>query len=135
MFEEKKVVKDKNSLFVSEESDLHYVKVAPDSEEYLKVWIKQPTWLQVEKAMTSVLNVDAKNQTMDLDLNAMYRFMVENFIDKTEPMLSAIDILRLKPYVGNQLKEILPNPFSDGDEESKKEKSSEQLAEEPATLA
>ena len=134
MFEEKKVVTDKNSLFVEDESVLHYVKVAPDSEEYLKVWIKQPTWLQVEKAMTSVLNVNAKSQTMDLDLNAMYRFMVENFIDRTEPSLSAIDILRLKPYVGTQLKEILPNPFSDGDEKTKKEKLNEQLPEEPATL-
>ena len=135
MFEEKKVVTDKKNLFVDEESELHYVKVAPDSDEYLKVWIKQPTWLQVEKAMTSVLNMDAKAQTMDLDLNAMYRFMVENFIEKTEPNLSAVDILRLKPYVGNQLKDILPNPFSDGDEITKKEKSSEQLPEEPVTLA
>ena len=135
MFEEKKVVTDKNSLFVEDESELHYVKVAPDSDEYLKVWIKQPTWLQVEKAMNTVLKLDPKTQSMDLDLNSMYRFMIENFIDKTEPSLSAVDILRLKPYVGNQLKEILPNPFSDGDESAKKEKSSEQLPEEPATLA
>ena len=135
MFEEKKVVTDKNSLFVEDESELHYVKVAPDSDEYLKVWIKQPTWLQVEKAMNTVLKLDPKTQSMDLDLNSMYRFMIENFIDKTEPSLSAVDILRLKPYVGNQLKEILPNPFSDGDESAKKEKSSEQLPEEPAPLA
>ena len=47
MFEEKKVVTNKDSLFVEDESELHYVKVAPDSDEYLKVWIKQPTWLQV----------------------------------------------------------------------------------------
>ena len=135
MFEEKKVVTNKDSLFVEDESELHYVKVAPDSDEFLKVWIKQPTWLQVEKAMNTVLKLDPKTQSMDLDLNAMYRFMIENFIDKTEPSLSAVDILRLKPYVGNQLKEILPNPFSDGDESAKKEKSSEQLPEEPATLA
>ena len=135
MFEEKKVVTNKDSLFVEDESELHYVKVAPDSDEFLKVWIKQPTWLQVEKAMNTVLKLDPKTQSMDLDLNSMYRFMIENFIDKTEPSLSAVDILRLKPYVGNQLKEILPNPFSDGDESAKKEKSSEQLPEEPATLA
>ena len=85
--------------------------------------------------MNTVLKLDPKTQSMDLDLNSMYRFMIENFIDKTEPSLSAVDILRLKPYVGNQLKEILPNPFSDGDESAKKEKSSEQLPEEPATLA
>ena len=84
--------------------------------------------------MNTVLKVDAKSQSMDIDLNAMYRYMVDNFIEKTEPSLTTVDLLRLKPYVGNQLKEILPNPFSDGDEKTKKEKLNEQLPEEPATL-
>ena len=118
MFEEKTIVSDKNSLFAASESEMHYIQVSPDSEEYLKVWIKQPTWLQVEQATTSVLKLNAKTQEMDLDLNAMYKFMVDNFIDKTEPSLSAVDLLRLSPYVGNQIKTILPNPFEDlqGDE-------------------
>ena len=69
-----------------------------------------------------VVNIylDAKNQDMTLDLNGMYRYMAENFIERTEPSLSTIDLLRLNSYVGNQLKEILPNPFGDlleGDEE------------------
>ena len=118
MFEEKKLVENKNALFVNSDSTLHYVQVAPDSEEYLKVWIKEPTWLQVEKAMNVVMVLDAKTQTMDLDLNAMYRYMIENFIDKTEPMLTTVDLLRLTPYVGKQIKDILPNPFQglQGDE-------------------
>ena len=111
MFEEKKLVENKSSLFVESESELHYIKCAPDTEEYLKVWIKQPTWLQVEQAMNTVLKLDAKSQNVDLDLNAMYRYMVDNFIDRTEPSLSTVDLLRLTPYVGNQLKEVLPNPF------------------------
>ena len=46
--------------------------------------------------------------------------MFENFIEKTEPQLSPIDIIRLTPYVGNQIKEILPNPMDmAGDEEKK----------------
>ena len=109
---EKKVIKNKDALFALQEPTLHYVKVAPDQEEYLKVWIKEPTWLEAEKAMNSVMKIDAKNQDMELDLNAMFRFMVENFIVKTEPSLSSVDILRLTPYVGNQLKDILPNPFT-----------------------
>ena len=121
MFEEKKIVNNKNDLFVESESELHYVKCSPDSDEYLKVWIKQPTWLQVEKAMNTVLKLDAKTQSMDLDLNAMYRYMVDNFIDKTEPSLSTVDLLRLKPYVGNQLKEILPNPLQQEDDSGKDE--------------
>ena len=57
---------------------------------------------------------------MDLDLNAMYRFMVDNFIDKTEPSLSAVELIRLTPFVGNQLKDILPNPFEGLQEDGSK---------------
>jgi hypothetical protein len=53
-------------------------------------------------------------------MNAMYRFMVENFIEKTEPSLSIVDIMRLNPYVGNQLKEILPNPMDSFKEDEEK---------------
>ena len=120
MLEEKTVVTEKSNLFVAEESKVHYVKAEPDSDEYLKVWIKEPTWLQVEQAMNSVLKLDAKQQNVDLDLNAMYRYCVENFIEKTEPSLSAVDLLRLTPFVGNQLKEILPNPLMGLQEDEEK---------------
>jgi len=120
---EKKVVSDKNKLFAAVNTECHHLKVSPDSEEYLKVWVKEPTWLQVETALSSVLNIDSKSQNFDLDLNKMYRYMVDNFVEKTEPSLSTIDMLRLNPYIGNQLKEILPNPFGDimGDDEGKDE--------------
>ena len=116
---EKKIVSDKNVLFALTEPTLHYIKVAPESEEYLKVWVKEPTWLEEDKAMNSMMKIDTRRQDMELDLNAMFRFMVENFVVKTEPKLSAIDILRLTPYIGNQIKDILPNPFTafEGDEE------------------
>ena len=114
---ESKVVSDRTKLFIGSDSECHEIKVAPDSDEVLKVWIKQPTWLQVEQALSSVMNIDSSSQSMDIDLNKMYRFMVKNFIDKTEPSLSATDLLRLTPYIGNQLKEILPNPFLDMIEE------------------
>lgn len=112
MLNDKKIITDKSVLFTLQEPTLHYVKVAPDQEEYLKVWVKEPTWLEAEKAMNSMMKLDAKTQDVDIDINAMYRYMVENFISKTEPSLSTIDMLRLSPYVGNQLKEILPNPMT-----------------------
>ena len=119
MLNDKKIVSDKSVLFALTEPMLHHIRVAPESDEYLKVWVKEPTWLEVDKAMNSMMRIDTKRQDMDIDLSAMFRFMVENFIVKTEPHLSAIDILRLTPYVGNQLKEVLPNPFTafEGDEE------------------
>tara|TARA_R110000824_G_scaffold105370_1_gene249376 strand:+ start:1268 stop:1636 length:369 start_codon:yes stop_codon:yes gene_type:complete len=119
MLNDKKIVSDKSALFALTEPTLHYVKVAPESDEYLKVFVKDPTWLEVDKAMNSLMKINAKTQEMDIDLNAMFRYMVENFVVKTEPNLTTIDILRLTPYVGNQLKEILPNPLeaASGDEE------------------
>jgi hypothetical protein len=120
MLNGKKVVTNKSDLFIRTETEPKYVRVHPDKEEYLKVWVKEPTWLQVEQAMASVMKVNPKTQDMDIDLNAMYRFIVDNFIEKTEPSLSAVEILKLNPYVGSQLKEILPNPLADfaqGDEE------------------
>jgi hypothetical protein len=120
MLNGKKVVTNKSDLFIRTETEPQYVRVHPDKEEYLKIWVKEPTWLQVEQAMASVMKVNPKTQEMDIDLNAMYRFIVDNFIEKTEPSLSAVEILKLNPYVGNQLKEILPNPLADftqGDEE------------------
>ncbi len=109
---DKKVITDKNVLFALSESTLHYIKVSPELDEYLKVWVKEPTWLEAEKALNSVMKIDSRTQSFDLDLNGMYRYMVENFIEKTEPSLSTIDMLRLSPYVGSQIKEILPNPMN-----------------------
>ena len=107
----KKMVSDKSVMFALSEAKCHWVKVAPDSDEYLKVWIKEPTWLEVEKAINTLMKIDAKNQNLDIDLNKMYRYMVDNFITKTEPSLSTVDLIKLTPFVGNQIKEILPNPF------------------------
>tara|TARA_R100001129_G_scaffold181245_1_gene160281 strand:+ start:437 stop:811 length:375 start_codon:yes stop_codon:yes gene_type:complete len=118
---EKKVISDKNVLFALTEPTLHYIKVAPESEEYLKIWIKEPTWLESEKALNAVMKIDTRTQNLDLDLNAMYRYMMENFITKTEPSLSSVDMLRLSPFIGNQIKAILPNPMTmlQEDEEKK----------------
>ena len=98
---DKKVITDKNVLFALSESTLHYIKVSPELDEYLKVWVKEPTWLEAEKALNSVMKIDQRTQSFDIDLQAMYRYMVDNFIEKTEPSLSTLDMLRLSQYVGN----------------------------------
>ena len=113
MTEEKKIVSDKNMLFARAATESHHIRVSPDTDEYLQVWIKQPTWLQVEQALSSVMDMDSQGQTLGINLNKMYRYMVDNFVEKTEPQLSATDLIRLNPYIGSQLKDILPNPFVD----------------------
>jgi hypothetical protein len=117
---EKKTLKDKNLLFAATESQVHYIKVAPDSDEHLKIWIKEPTFLQLEKAQAKLINLNSRTKDISLEMDTLFRYLWEAFVEKTEPSLSAIEILRLNPYVGNQIKEILPDPFDlEGDEDLK----------------
>ena len=109
--ENKKIVNDKSKLLNKTASELHYVKVAPDSDEHLKVWVKDPTFLQLEQAQMKLFNINAKAQDVSMDITEVYHYLFEAFIDKTEPSLGPLDLLRLNPYVGNQIKAILPDPF------------------------
>ena len=111
--ENKKIVSDKSLLFAANEPKLYYLKIAENSDEHLKIWVKEPTWMQVEAAMASVMKVNSRTQEMDIDLNNLYHYMIDNFIEKTEPSLSKVDLIRLSPYLGSQLKDILPNPLQD----------------------
>ena len=107
-----KVVEDKSRLFAKQDTECHELRVSPDSDDILKVWIKEPTWLQVEQALGTMMKDDA-NQQLDINMDKMYRYMIEEFVEKTEPSLSPIEMLKLSPYLGSQLKVILPNPFGD----------------------
>ena len=127
MLNEKKIVSDKSLLFAANEPKIYYLKIAENSDEHLKIWVKEPSWRKVEAAMASVMKVNSRTQEMDIDLNNLYHYMIDNFIEKTEPSLSKVDLIRLSPYLGNQLKDILPNPLQDfmGDD-TKNEKSEPQ---------
>ena len=53
-----KVVEDKSRLFAKSDTECHELRVSPDSDDILKVWVKEPTWLQVEQALGTLM----KNQ-------------------------------------------------------------------------
>ena len=53
------------------------------------------------------------SELFDLDLNNLYHYMIDNFVEKTEPSLGKMDLIRLSPYLGSQLKDILPNPLQE----------------------
>ena len=64
--------------------------------------------------------MNSRTKDISLEMDTLFRYLWEAFVEKTEPSLSAIEILRLNPYVGNQIKEILPDPFAlEGDEDLK----------------
>ena len=108
---QKKTVSNKSALFAVSDSTLHYIRVAPNSDEYLKVWIKEPTFLQLEKAQAKLINLNSRTQDISLEMDTLFRYLWEAFVEKTEPALTSIEILKLSPFVGSQIKEILPDPF------------------------
>ena len=86
------------------------------------MWIKEPTFLQLEKAQAKLINLNARTKDISLEMDTLFRYLWEAFVEKTEPSLSPIEVLRLNPYVGNQIKEILPDPFDlEGDEDLKED--------------
>ena len=109
---EKQLVKDKSIMFAKKESECHWVQCKPETEEYLKVWIKEPTFLELEQAQTKLFELNMQGGDVKLNLSDLYRYLFETFVEKTEPSLSAIDLIRLNPYVGNQIKELMPSPFT-----------------------
>ena len=121
--EQKKVLSDKSKLLVGNESELHYVRIDPVEEEYIKVWIKEPTYPQLEKAQMKLFNMNMGKQEVNLDMNEVYRYLWDAFVEKTEPVLTALDVVRLKPYVGKQIRDILPDPFAllEGDADLKEQ--------------
>jgi hypothetical protein len=115
-----KIVSDKSKLFASTESTVHLIRVAPGSDEYLRIWVKEPTFMQLEKAQAKMINLSSGND-VSLEMDTLFRYLWDAFVDKTEPALASVEVLRLSPYVGNQIKEILPNPFDMGDDADLKE--------------
>jgi hypothetical protein len=110
--EQKKIINNKNKLLARTESVLHYVKIDPNEEEYMKVWIKEPTFFQLEQAQMKMFNINMQDKDVSFDMTEVYRYLFEAFVEKTEPVLNAIDLLRLNAYAGSQLKAVLPDPFS-----------------------
>lgn len=115
---ERKIVNDKSKLLNKTESKLHYVKIEPNSDEYMKVWVKDPTFLQLEQAQMKLFNINAQAKDVQMDIVEVYHYLFEAFIDRTEPTLGPLDLMRLNPYVGNQIKSILPDPFGMMEEDS-----------------
>ena len=70
-----KIATDKSKLLVSRQSTEHYVRIAPGSDEYLKVWIKEPTFLQLEQAQMKLFDFNAGSQEVSLDMSEVYRYL------------------------------------------------------------
>ena len=111
---EKQILNDVSKVLANRNSTMHYVRVAPDSDEHLKIWLKEPTFLQLEQAQMKLFNINMEQKDLSFDMKEVYQFLWDAFVEKTEPTLGPLDMMRLNPYVGAQIKALLPDPFTLG---------------------
>ena len=103
----KKIVEDVNSLLVNGASKERHVIV--DEDSILKVWVKELSFLDTQKAVGEVVSVD-QSGAVDIDLASYWRYMLTRCVERTEPELSTAQILALKPSIASQITAMLPQP-------------------------
>lgn len=103
----KKLVENVNSLLVSGASEERHVIV--DEDSILKVWVRELSFLDTQKAIGEVVSVD-QNGAVEIDLSGYWKYMLNRCIERTEPELSRAQILALKPSIASQITAMLPQP-------------------------
>ena len=87
----------------------HLIKVSPDSEESIAIWVRELNWIEREQALATFMKIDARKGDMEIDFGGYWRHLLEKCVTKTEPNLGLSGLLTLNAYVGRQVKALLPD--------------------------
>ena len=105
----KKIV-NKNLLLKNDELIKHKVRADPDDEDAIfEVWIKEISFLDIQKAAQEMFNVGADGN-VSLNLEGYWRFAFNTWITKTDPLLTKDELLNLKGFAGESISKLLPSP-------------------------
>jgi len=106
----KTLVPNIESLLVSTGTTPHEIVVDPDNPDViLRVWVKELSFLQTQKAVAEVVSIDPDG-SVNIDLANYWKYMMGECIERTEPEMSKAQIFALKPDVANQIISLLPQP-------------------------
>lgn len=106
----KTLVTNIDSLLVSSGTTSHDIAVDPDEPDIvLRVWIKEMSFLQTQKAIAEVVQLAPDGQ-VNIDLANYWKYMIAQCIDKTEPSMTKAQLYALKPDIANQITALLPQP-------------------------
>tara|TARA_Y100001938_G_C8083646_1_gene430614 strand:- start:1115 stop:1417 length:303 start_codon:yes stop_codon:yes gene_type:complete len=86
---------------------MHEIETGED--EILKVWVKELSFMQMQDAIKSFVNISA-NASVDIDLAAYWKYMFAEAIERTEPRLSIPQMLSLRSDVALKITALLPQP-------------------------
>jgi len=87
----------------------YLIRVSPDSDEQIAVWIKELNWIEREQALAAFMKIDARKGDLDIDFAGYWRHLLEKCVVKTEPNMGLGQLLTLNAYVGGQVKALLPD--------------------------
>lgn len=102
-------VVEKNKILTKKNERQHEIRADPDNpESTLLVWIRDISYLDVQKAAQTMFVVGGEGVTLDLE--AYWEYAFTNWVVRTEPELTAEEMTQLNAYVGEQLARLLPKP-------------------------
>tara|TARA_R100001086_G_scaffold115372_1_gene58992 strand:+ start:343 stop:645 length:303 start_codon:yes stop_codon:yes gene_type:complete len=80
-----------------------------DDSLVMDVWIKDTSFLDIQKAAQEMFNVGADGN-VSLNLEGYWRFAFNTWITKTDPLLTKDELLNLKGFAGESISKLLPSP-------------------------
>jgi hypothetical protein len=100
---------EKQAILTKKNEHKHEIGVDPDeSDAVMEVWIRDTTFLDVQKAAQSMFSMDGGE--IKLDLEGYWHYAFTNWIVRTNPELSPEEMTNLNAYVGQQIASLLPKP-------------------------
>jgi len=103
-------IADPMNLLVNSQAVEHEIQADEnDSEVVMKVWVKELSFMQLQDAIKTFVNLSAGG-SVDIDLANYWKYMFAEAIDKTEPRLTIPQMLSLRPFIANQITALLPQP-------------------------
>ena len=104
------ILTDKNRILRKNNDTKHTVRVDPEDDSLvMDVWIKDTSFLDIQKAAQEMFNVGADGN-VSLNLEGYWRFAFNTWITKTNPLLTKDELLNLKGFAGESISKLLPSP-------------------------
>lgn len=103
-------IADPMSLLVNSQAVEHEIQADEnDPEVVMKVWVKELSFMQLQDAIKTFVNLSAAG-SVDIDLANYWKYMFAEAVEKTEPRLTIPQMLSLRPFIANQITALLPQP-------------------------
>ncbi|WP_293316121.1 hypothetical protein [Phenylobacterium sp.] len=100
---------EKQAILTKKNERKHEVRTDPDDPDMvMEVWVRDISFLDVQKAAQSMFQMDGTNITLDLE--GYWSYALSNWVVRTNPELTTQELTNLNAFVGQQIAALLPKP-------------------------